>query len=144
MQSAQIAAASIVQYLDDEKAGLEPYTQALEQAVLPDIEVARRLHDAFYLCPSAFIAIEKVAPVLSRAMKDFSRGRATYMDFSRGLRPVWPMLKFVSHLRRTLSSSPRLFQKPPCPQGKASLRDVRHRLGSAKDRVCDLKDESFR
>ena len=108
VQSAQIAAASIVRYLDGENPGLEQYTQALEQSILPGIEVARRLHDVFYLWPGAFVAIEKAAPVLWRAMEGVFRGNASYGDFSRRrLRPVWPMLKFVSHLIRTLSGTTR-------------------------------------
>lgn len=107
VQSAQIAAASIVRYLGDEKSGLQHYTQALEQIILPDMEVARCLHGLFYRWPSVFIGIEKVTPVLWRAMVGLFRGNASYGDFCRRLPPVWPMLRLVSHLKRTRSAKTR-------------------------------------
>ena len=99
VHSAQIAAASIGQYLDGKTAGLEQHGQALEQHILTDTEVARRLHDVFYLWPGAFVAIERVAPILWRAMVDLFRGDATYVDLARRLGPAWPLVKLVSLIR---------------------------------------------
>ena len=98
VSSAQFAAASIFQYLDGKSTCLEGYARELEQHVLPNIDVARRLHDVFYLWPGAFVAIERIAPVLWLAMVELFGGEATYVDISRRLGPVWPMIKLVSHL----------------------------------------------
>ena len=112
VHSAQIAAASIFHYLNGKTASLEWYTQEIEQHVLPDIEVARRLHDVFYLWPGAFVAVERIAPILWRAMVDLFRGDATYVDLSHRLGPAWPMVKLVSHLIRTFPPLRRLAQQP--------------------------------
>lgn len=99
--SAQIAAASIFQYLNGKAVGLERYMQEIEQRILPDIDVARQLHDVFYLWPGVFVAVERVTPILWRAMVDLFHGDATYVSLARRLGPAWPMVKLVSHLIHT-------------------------------------------
>jgi geranylgeranyl reductase family protein len=100
VHSAQIAAVNIFQYLNGQTVSLEGYTQELEQHILSDIDVARRLHDVFYLWPGAFVAFERITPILWSAMVDLFRGDATYVSISRGLGPVWPMVKLGSRLKR--------------------------------------------
>lgn len=123
VHSAQIAAANIFQYLDGKRASLERYTQELEQHVLPDVEVARRLHDVFYLWPDAFVAVERIAPILWRAMVDLFCGDATYVDLSRRLGPLWPTIKLVSYLTHTFPPLRRPDQQPlPAAEAKAGER----------------------
>ena len=76
VHSAQIAAVNIFQYLNGQTVSLEGYTQELEQHILSDIDVARRLHDVFYLWPGAFVAFERITPILWSAMVDLFRGDA--------------------------------------------------------------------
>lgn len=108
VRSAQLAAATIADYLAGASTSLEAYPKHVEEDILADNRAARTFHGLFYPWPGMFYRIEKSSPILWRAMENVLRGNATYVDFARRRGPLWPAARAASYLIRTLPPLRRL------------------------------------
>jgi len=94
VQSGQIAASTIIQYLEGNvKEPAEYYKTELESSILQELGIARRLRKVFYPAPGAYFTAEKLFPHLWSSMTETFSGNSDYINIFRKIRFIFPLIQ---------------------------------------------------
>ena len=106
------AATSVEDYLAGNTPGLDGYREQVERQLLPELTVARQLHDIFHFFPSLFVGIERRTSILWPALERMLQGKSTYVTLARDLGRVWPLLQLLSDSIRVFPPLRRISRLP--------------------------------
>ncbi len=118
--SGRSAAQHLAAYVGGEARDLSGYSQEVQCRLVPELRVARQLHDVLYLWPGLFLGIDRRTSIFYRAASRLVRGDLTYVGASRKAVLVWPVVELVSSLVRVAPSFLRIADSRRFPRPEAT------------------------
>lgn len=125
--SGRSAAQHLAAYVGGEARDLSGYRQEVQCGLVPELRVARQIHDVLYLWPGLFLAIGRRTSILHRAASRLVRGELTYVGASRKAGPVWPVVEILSSLIAVAPSFLRIAGSREAARPTGRFRRAGHR-----------------
>jgi geranylgeranyl reductase family protein len=94
--SSRLAAKSINDYLSGAASDLSGYGTAVQQELLPDFEVSRKLQRVFHRSPRPYVYVMQRSDRFWATLCRFVRGEASYAGLRRKLGVLWPAVDLVA------------------------------------------------
>jgi flavin-dependent dehydrogenase len=87
-ESGRLAAEQAMRVLSGEAGGMEPYQQAVDQQLQPELTVSRKLQELFNFAPPPYLALMRRSEKFWLFFAHLIRGELTYLDFIRMIGPL--------------------------------------------------------